>query len=436
MPTTIRSLHIAAIIGGLLSSGCPTLAAQIAPTPPDAPEARRGMRGMTFMSAMAARSYLGITLRTSSGPADTLGLLVESVDEQLPAAKAGIRAGGRLVSVDGIDLRLDARDIGDGAAERLPESRLRRQLDRKQPGETVTLVVLVDGRRETKSVVLAESPMARTIRSMSAGRRVLGMGFSQRGSMRDSAGLLIMSITTGGAADKAGLVEGDRVVSIDGIDLRVAAADAGTSDGVSARVSRFRRALDAAQDSTPVKLDVLSEGRRRTVSLLPTRERGITINMSGLEGMAADIRGRITRDFELSPDDRAELTRARVEAQREGVRARAEVQREMARTQRDMARDGMQFRFEDRRDSDSGAARGTIRGRTDGATLALSGLSLASVDRDFAQLFGKGSERGALVIRTRESWSPLKAGDVLLTIDGRSVRDGNSLDVTFDRSRD
>ena len=77
-----------------------------------------------------------------------------------------------------------------------------------------------------------------------------------------------------------------------------------------------------------------------------------------------------------------------------------------------------------------------MRGRTDGATLVLGGLSLASVDRDFAQQFGRGSEEGALVVRSRRDWEPLKAGDVILSVEGRSVRDGNGLDISFDRGRD
>ena len=79
---------------------------------------------------------------------------------------------------------------------------------------------------------------------------------------------------------------------------------------------------------------------------------------------------------------------------------------------------------------------GTIRGRTDDATLMLSGLSLAAVDRDFAQQFGRGSEDGALVVRTRRDWEPIRTGDVILAVEGRPVRDGNSLDITFDRRRE
>ena len=370
----------------------------LAPLPPEPP---MGQSVYFTGGGFANRGYLGITPRNSSGPADTLGLLVDDVESGLAADKAGIKRGSRLVSIDDVSLRVDPRDLGDYAGESLPEHRLRRVLGRKTPGDTVTIVVLDDGRKGTRRVVLSESPLASTFRAMTTARRVLGVSFAQRGSSRDTAGLLIVSVSSGGAADKAGLNEGDRVVSVDGIDLRVSAADAGTSDGVTARVSRFRRALDAARDSQPVKLDVLSDGRRRTVSVVPTRERGFVFSTGGLDDMAASIRGAISRDFNRerrdSDDNRGDTWS---------------------------------------RSGGESAAGGTMHGRTDGATLAMGGLSLASVDRDFAQRFGQGSENGALVVRVRGDWEPLKPGDVLLTIEGRSVRDGNSLDVTIDRRRD
>ena len=264
--------------------------------------------------------------------------------------------------------------------------------------------------------VPAPAPRLQVYMSSSAmARRVLGVSLAQRGSMRDTAGLLITSITDGGAADKAGLTEGDRIISIDGVDLRVPADDAGNSDAVDARVSRLRRALDALQDSQPVRVDVLSEGRRRTVSVTPTRE-------SGWNG------------FSFSP---AQVQREMAQVQREMARVRIEIE--------GAARDGRRVWSDDDDDRDESDARterrstgrgSMLRGRTDGATLSLDGLSLASVDRDFAQQLGKGAERGALVLRTRANWEPLRAGDVILSIEGRSVRNGNALDVTIDRSRD
>jgi cell division septum initiation protein DivIVA len=449
------------------------------PLPPDlselaalAPMPAQSWGGMPmfFSTTAADRGYLGITPHYVSGPADTIGILVQDVEEGFGADKAGIKRGDRLVSIDGVDLRVDPRDLGDYEAEVLPERRLRRVLEQKEPGETVSVVVWTDGRRNTRQLVLSESPAARTMSALrtttSVGRRVLGVGFSQRGSMRDTAGLLITSITSGGAADKAGLSEGDRIVSIDGVDLRVPEADAGSSDGVEARVARLRRTLDALKDSQSVRLDVLSDGRRRTVSVVPTRERGFTIASGNLRDMTDEIRASVRANLgqsqarsEMSREraellrDRAEEVRERAQAEREfareQAREQAQIQRDMAREQaqqqREMARverDAVRARASEERGSWSENAdsrsdvRGRISGRTDGATMTLSGLSLAAVDLDFAQQFGRGSENGALVVRTGRVWEPIRTGDVILSVEGRSVRDGNSLDITFDRRRD
>lgn len=471
MPRLTHALRTVTLFTVLAPLGaCAARAQRTAPLPPapsEAPEPPRIWPGQSFVftSGAADRGYLGVTPDYASGPADTLGILLEDVEDGLAAHKAGIRRGDRLVSIDGIDLRVEPGDIGDRAAEALPESRLRRVLTRKEAGDTVTVVVYSGGRKDTKQVVLSESPMARTLTAFRTAntRRVLGLSFSQRGSMRDTAGLLIISISSGGAADKAGLNEGDRIVSIDGIDLRVPSSDAGTSDGVEARISRLRRALDAAKDSQPVRFEVLTDGRRRTVTATPTAASGFTFSTANLENMANDVRATVRANIAMS-GERAEIARARAEAsreqarmQREMVQGQREMQRELAQGEREMQRElaqgeremqrelqrGRRFdlRLDDdndgrRREDARGAVRGTIRGRTDGATLVLSGLSLAAVDRDFAQQFGKGSEDGALVVRTRREWEPIRTGDVILSVDGRSVRDGNSLDISFDRSRD
>jgi len=281
------------------------------PLPAPTPRAQRYMNGMSFRSG----GLLGVTLRTSSGPADTLGILIESVQDGMPAANAGIRSGARIMSIDDVDLRVEPRDLGDSAAERLPESRLRRALSAKAPGEGVTLAVWQDGRTETSRITLAETPGSRLLATtMSASpRRMLGVGFAQRGSIRDTAGLLVTSLAEGGAGETAGLMEGDRIVSVDEADLRVHAADAGSPEGVAASMSRLRRALDASRDSQSVRLEVLSEGRRRTLSVTPSREmrwQGFSISSARLQGMAADIRASVGRNIALRGDDRRELARA------------------------------------------------------------------------------------------------------------------------------
>ncbi|MDD3433998.1 MAG: DegQ family serine endoprotease [Tepidiphilus sp.] len=70
------------------------------------------------------------------------GALVASVEEGSPAAKAGIQAGDIIVGVDG-------QRIEDSAD-------LPRLIGRRKPGETVRLELLHQGKRQEKSVTLAE----------------------------------------------------------------------------------------------------------------------------------------------------------------------------------------------------------------------------------------------------------------------------------------
>jgi S1-C subfamily serine protease len=50
------------------------------------------------------------------------------------------------------------------------------------------------------------------------------------------------------------------------------------------------------------------------------------------------------------------------------------------------------------------------------------------VSDDLADYFGEGSERGLLVLQAESSWDPIRAGDVILTVDGSAA--------TADRLRD
>ena len=57
-------------------------------------------------------------------------------------------------------------------------------------------------------------------------RPVLGIELRPTGTMRDTLGVFVASVTPDGPAEKAGIYEGDRIVSINGIDLRQNASDA------------------------------------------------------------------------------------------------------------------------------------------------------------------------------------------------------------------
>jgi hypothetical protein len=96
-------------------------------------------------------------------------------------------------------------------------------------------------------------------------RAVLGLSIGITGSRRDTLGPMVMRVTTDGPAERAGIVEGDRIAAINGVDLRVPREDAGDSYIASARANRFRRELDKLEPGAAVELRIVTGGQPRTV---------------------------------------------------------------------------------------------------------------------------------------------------------------------------
>jgi predicted metalloprotease with PDZ domain len=92
------------------------------------------------------------------------------------------------------------------------------------------------------------------------------IGVSTRSSgKRDTLGLLIESVTRGGPAEKAGIEEGDRLVSVNSVNLRLSPADAGESDMEGVATRRLIRELEKQKAGDEVELRVYRDGNTRTV---------------------------------------------------------------------------------------------------------------------------------------------------------------------------
>ncbi len=103
--------------------------------------------------------------------------------------------------------------------------------------------------------------------SVLARRAALGIQLSSTGSLRDTIGVFIARVTPKGPAETAGIVEGERIVAINGVDLRLNSADAGDSYASGLASRRLTRELQKLTPGTRVNLRVWSGGRVRDVQV-------------------------------------------------------------------------------------------------------------------------------------------------------------------------
>ena len=101
--------------------------------------------------------------------------------------------------------------------------------------------------------------------SVMMNRAALGLELRPTGTRRDTLGVFVAAVTPRGPAETAGIIEGDRIAAINGIDLRSAAADVEDeyTNGVPAH--RLSREVQKLTPGTRVTLRVYSAGRFRDV---------------------------------------------------------------------------------------------------------------------------------------------------------------------------
>ena len=98
-------------------------------------------------------------------------------------------------------------------------------------------------------------------------RAALGIGTSATGTLRDTLGLIITSVTAGSPAEKAGLEEGNRLAAINGTSLRTSAGDVEDGEMSSALTRRLTRELAKSKPGDEVSLSVYRDGRMQTMKV-------------------------------------------------------------------------------------------------------------------------------------------------------------------------
>jgi predicted metalloprotease with PDZ domain len=249
----------------------PTLAVPPVPPEPSLPRVAVAPRIATLMASQPNRAALGVGLRTGTR-ADTLGVEIVDITPDGPAAKAGLTEGMRIEAINGVSLRLSAVDAADPLTADAGYRRLQRVMAELEPGASVELRV-VDGtaRRRVSVTTVSQADLARTravtavtrvrdLRSVMANRGSLGLDVRSSGNARDTLGVFITAVTLDGPADSAGLIEGERIAAVNGVDVRDPQAGA-------ARVSRMQRELERLAPGDTLTLRVFGGGRYREVRL-------------------------------------------------------------------------------------------------------------------------------------------------------------------------
>ena len=406
-----------------------------------------------------AKSRIGVTT-SSTGVRDTLGLLVTSVTPNGPAEKAGIVEGNRIAAINGVNLRLAAADAGQEDMEGIAARRLIRELAKTEPGTDVELRVYADGQWKTVKVktVAPDSMMpARMRRSDIEDRAVLGLELNSSGSKRDTLGVLIVSLHEDGPAEKAGLVEGDRIAAVNGTDVRVRHDDAGDDWVSNAMVARFQRAMRAVKPGDKVELRIWSGGQTKTVQVTAAKAGDIYKEQYrrmriGNAPMIWDSEGEM-----LLPGDGARAMIAPMPAMPAmppmppmppGFAPRARVQTFDMNDETDRSDDVQSRAAAEAMQRARAAARSFVSSAANSAgdapaiaatwngqammaadettashTIRIPGLAIAPVTSELAEYLGKGSEAGYLVLESAGQWSALHAGDVLLSVNGDCIHD-------------
>ena len=134
-------------------------------------------------STLMKRAAIGVQLGSTGTARDTIGVFVTRVTPKGPAENAGIVEGDRLVSINGVDLRVNAADAGDSYASGLASRRVTRELQKLAPGAAVNLRVWSGGRVRDVRVTAGRAYDLRDGNSFGYIFNGLGDGMGMMGAM-------------------------------------------------------------------------------------------------------------------------------------------------------------------------------------------------------------------------------------------------------------
>lgn len=254
------------------------------------PAPRAGATMILRRPADVPRVGIGVTTTSDVTARDTLGVLVAEVRSGSPAEKAGIEEGNRIASINGVSLKLAAADVGEPDMAGIMTRRLTRELEKLKVGDEIDLRVYANGQTKSVKVKTVAPESVGDVRRRADDRATLGISIGTTGSSRDSLGVFVMSVEDNGPAARAGIEEGSRIASINGVDLRAKRDDNQDFVFGAPAVTRLERELSRVKPGDDVDLRVYFNGQSRNVKVKSVRSsdlprRGRTISIMGRDNM-------------------------------------------------------------------------------------------------------------------------------------------------------
>jgi S1-C subfamily serine protease len=393
------------------------------------------------------RAALGIGTRGGS-KRDTLGLLVTSVSPGGPAEKAGIEEGNRIAAMNGVNLKLSPADAGEPDMSDALSRRLMRELRKVKAGDQVELKVYADGKYRTVKVTTKSlgdlagdgDGAQRRWRFDEDSHGVIGLEIGGGGSKRDTLGLLITGVESDGPAAKAGIDEGDRVQSVNNVDVRVSRDDAGDESIRRAKGKRLYRALHDLAPGDSVQLSIWSAGQVKRVRLTAVKASKLYGDGWGQHGMMFRFDDHAFAplpplppeppDPPLPPDGSGDRI---MRLDLHGLEHLSDQMRhlDVEKMLRSLEEQGLidldeHSMNEPMRHMDLSRSMPAVRaislariGRRDREEI--DGLRLTTVSEGLASYFGTGTANGLLVVAADDRWPQLRPGDVIVRVNGHRV---------------
>ena len=160
------------------------------------------------------RAWLGVVIQQvdaalakSFGLEHARGALVSYADPEGPAAKAGIKAGDVILEIDGNDVQ-DSRSLPP-------------LVGRHAPGDRIRLLLMRDGKSMKVQVKLEGLPSAKIVDTAAdwSGLSLEQLSARQAQRLNLDGAVVVRKVQPGSPAARAGLQQGDVLVSVAGVAL-------------------------------------------------------------------------------------------------------------------------------------------------------------------------------------------------------------------------